>query len=212
MTEDVSTEFESELRSFFVLSLLNIVFGALAMAFGVQFLATAGLSLQADGSLTVPLFIQVLVGITAVVLGLKWIRSTVKIFRGVKEIRKEYRAHERPVEGVILTGLIVRMMAQYRENKTTIRAMTAICAIGGLVYLALGIINIFQGVAWVAAPGAPVPPAFAFLAAGINLTIGLVCLFFSTWFHRYSSSWDARVDEVTRSEEILKKTLDQEQG
>jgi len=212
MTKDVTSEFEAELRSFFVLSLFNMVFGALAMAFGIQFIVTAGVALQNNGLLTIPLFIQVLVGLAAAVLGLWWIRSTIKIFRGVNEVRREYRATKKPVPGETLTGLIVRMMAHYRENKMTIRAMTVICALGGLVYLALGITNIFQGVAWVMAPGSAISPEFAFLAAGINLTIGLVSLFSSTWFHRYSASWDARLDQASLSEEILKKTLDQETG
>jgi uncharacterized membrane protein len=212
MTKDVTTEFEAELRSFFVLSLFNMVFGALAMAFGIQFIVTAGVALQNNVLLTIPLFIQMLVGVAAAVLGLRWIRSTVRIFRGVNELRREYRATKKPVSGETLTGLIVRMMAQYRENKMTIRAMTVICALGGLVYLALGITNIFQGVAWAMAPGSAISPELAFLAAGINLTIGLVSLFSSTWFHRYSASWDARLDEANRSEEILKKTLDQETG
>ncbi len=212
MTKDLTNDFKAELRSFFALSLFNMVFGALAMAFGILFIVTAGVALQNNALRTIPLFIQVLVGVAAAVLGLRWILSTTKIFRGVNEVRKEYRAAEKPVPGETLTRLIVRMMAHYRENKMTIRAMTVICAIGGLIYLALGITNIFQGVAWLQAPGSVNPPALAFLAAGINLTIGLVSLFSSTWFHRYSASWDARLDEANRSEEILKRTLDQETG
>ena len=208
MKKDVSTEFESELRSFFVLSLFNIVFGALAMAFGIQFVVTAGLSLQAEPMLPVPLFVQVLVGITAAVLGFRWIRSTVKIFRGVKEVRNEYRALEKPVEGIALTGLILRMISHYRENKTTILAMTVICALGGIVYLALGITNVFQGISAVISSGEA--PAFFFIAAAVNLVIGLVSLRSSTWFRRYSSGWESRLEEISRSEEILKRSLDGE--
>jgi hypothetical protein len=212
MKKDVIIEFKAELRSFFALSLFNMVFGALAMAFGMQFVITTAIGLQKGEPFTVLSLVTILVGGAAIVLGLRWISSIVKIFRGVNEVRKKYRATKKPIANEILTGLIVRMLAHYRENKLTIRAMAVICALGGLIYLALGVTNIFQGVAWVAAPGSAIPPDFAFLAAGINLTIGLVCLFFSTWFHRYSANWDARLEEITRSEEILKKTLDQETG
>ena len=212
MEKNITSEFLAELRSFFALSLFNLVFGALAMAFGLQFIITAATALQAGAAFSLLSLVTFLVGGAAFVLGLRWISSTAKILRGVNGVRKEYRAAEKPVAGETLTDLIVRMLAHYRENKTIIRAMTVICALGGLVYLALGITNIVQGAAWVVAQGDAGSPHLAFIAAGINLIIGLVCLFFSIWFHRYSASWDARLDEINRSEEILKRTLDEGTG
>ena len=41
MTADTLAQFKNELDSFFVLVLLNIVFGALAIAFGVQFMVSS---------------------------------------------------------------------------------------------------------------------------------------------------------------------------
>jgi hypothetical protein len=45
MTADTQSQFKSELNSFFMLVLLNLVFGALAMAFGMQYMIMAVLGL-----------------------------------------------------------------------------------------------------------------------------------------------------------------------
>ena len=55
MTDETFKRFRSELNSFFILIILNLVFGALAMAFGVQFIVTSGTQHSGRGrSYTVP--------------------------------------------------------------------------------------------------------------------------------------------------------------
>jgi hypothetical protein len=101
------------------------------------------------------------------------------------------------------------MMAHYRENRSTIRWMTLICSFGGCIYLALGIVNIVQGILAGVSPGGMMIPGISFLAAGINLTIGIVALRFSTWFRRYSASWDRRLAEASQAEDSLRSTMEQ---
>ena len=213
MTENlkktVSQNFASELQSFFVLCLMNLVFGGLAMAFGIQFIVTAVLAMTAAGTLEwFPVF-QVLLGWAAAVVGLRWIVSTVEIFEGVTEIRGEYQEIEEPVSDEVITGLIVRMMAHYRENWKAIWRMNLICTLGGAVFLTLGVLNLFQGVSTWMSAGDMVSLLLSLVAAGINLTIGGVCLLFSSWFRRYSQAWDHRLIEASRSEEALKNAMEQ---
>jgi len=222
MTKNFNQTFEGELHAFFVLSLLSMVFGALVLAIGMQSIIIALLGLQNDEPFTNLSLLIVLVGCVAIIIGFSWLFTTMKVFRPVHKIRKEYRAMEKPVADIPLTGLIVRMIASYRENKTIIKAMTLICAVGGLIYLSLGITNVLQGISSVINPVYSSPGVFtflagginvtifAFLAAGINMTIGIISLLSSIWFHRYSAGWDARLDEVTRSEKILKEILEEE--
>jgi hypothetical protein len=46
-----------------------------------------------------------------------WISTSAKVLRGMNRIRRDVRSHDGPVPDETLTGWIVRMMAQYRENK-----------------------------------------------------------------------------------------------
>jgi hypothetical protein len=209
MTTGVEKQFSHELTSFFVLILLNMAFGALVMATGLQFIIMSALAVAGGQTTDVLQVIQVAVGVAGVVLGFSWLRSSIKIMRGLKGIRREYRNRAAPVSDETVTGWIVEMMAHYRENRSTIRWMTLICSFGGCIYLALGIVNIVQGISAGAPPGGMVMPGIFFIAAGINLTIGIVTLRFSRWFRRYSASWDRRLAEASQSEDSLHSVMEQ---
>jgi len=210
MMSDTFSQFKNELNSFFVLVLLNMVFGALTMAFGMQIMMTSVLGLPGGQTATV---FRILTGIFALVcfgLGLTWVISSAKILEGVTAVRREYKSHPEPVSGEALTGWIVRIMAHYRENKKTIRWMTLICALGGGAFLATGLLNLAQGLSWWSASGGAMGVGvLSFVAAGINLAIGIASLLFSTWFHRYSAVWDRRTEEAARSEDALQHAMEQ---
>jgi hypothetical protein len=209
MTESTVSQFKAEISSFLMLVLLNMAFGALAMAFGMQYMIRAVLEMPLPQ--TAPA-LRVLAGMISMIgfgLGLAWISTSTKVLRGMKGIRKEVRAHEGPVPDEILTGWIVRMMAQYRENKKILPRMITVCRLGGCVFLALGAVNLLQGIAAGQAGGAGIEGIFPFVAAAINLTIGLVTISISIGFHRYSVAWDRRLDESARNETILERTLEQ---
>jgi hypothetical protein len=235
--------FAAELRSFFVLCLLSLVFGALALAFGLQFIATALLAMAASGDFGIFPFLQALAGWAAVVIGFRWILSSARILKGVNPIRREYRAvegslagdtgkgpgpgeampgtipgdtgmepgsgriPEHPVPGEALTGLIIRMMAHYRENWKTIMRMNLISTLGGWIFLVLGVANIAQGIsAWYSGTGLSF--LLPFLASGINMTIGLASLLFSSSFRRYSRAWERRLVEASHAEEGLRDSME----
>ncbi|HTY51746.1 MAG TPA: hypothetical protein VMB35_00950 [Methanomicrobiales archaeon] len=218
MTETIGTlseNFGRELRSFFVVCLLSLVFGALAMAFGLQFIVTAVVAMAGSGTLGLLPLVQVLLGWAAAVVGFRWILSSAGIFRGVNRIRKDYRAMEGPVTDEAVTGLIVRMMAHYRENWKAVWRMNLVAILGGAIFIALGVVNIVQGIwHWYSPspgeilylPAILIPLLFA---VAIDLAIGILSLLSSVWFRRYARAWELRLVEAGQSEETLKKSMEQ---
>jgi hypothetical protein len=204
--QETSQNFASELRSFFALCILNLVFGALILAFGVQFIVTSVLALIEGESSFGFAAAQILAWGAIAYLGLRWILSSVEVMSRVTDIREEYRTLERPVSKEALTGLIIRMMVQYRENRKAIRLMTIVCTLGGAIFLAMGAMNLVQ--AGMAA-GSGGSLYLSLLAAGINLAIGVVALRLSSWFRRYARAWDLRLAEASRSEDALRQTMEQ---
>ena len=209
MADETLLQFKNELNIFFVLVILNLVFGALAMAFGMQFMIASVLGLTGG---QIPAVFRVLAGaisLTGFGLGLSWVLSSAKVLKGITAIRREYREYSDPVSAEILTGWIVRLVAYYRGNRETIRWMTRICSLGGCAFLALGVLNIVQGIAGLAVSTEIWMQGLPFIASGINLAIGLSSLLFCLYFRRYSAAWDLRLDETARSETILERTLEQ---
>ncbi len=230
--EKVTKTLGRELDSFFALCIFSLVFGALALAFGIQFIVTSVLAMAEAGVLGILPFLQALVGWAAAVVGLRWIISTAGVLDGIDDIRTEYRSMQateadragketltsglqvsgkgmatgetgqEPVAGETLTGLILRMMAHYRENWKTIWRMNLISTLGGCIFLALGGLNLIQGVSvWP-------PSGLAILAAGIELAVGLASLLISSMFRRYAKTWELRLIEAEHSEEILRKSME----
>jgi hypothetical protein len=210
MTSTSLQQFGKELKKFFALVLLNLVFGALAMAVGMQVIVATFLQYPAGETYSFLIAVaRILLGIAGVAIGLFWILASAKILRGISEVRKEYRNRAvGPVPDETLTGWIIAVLAHYRENRTVIRWMTLIATAGGLVYLALGIANLVQGSQALTGAAGQGPWVIAFTAAAINLTIGLVTIYFSRGFHRYSQVWDLRLEQADSGEESLKRVLE----
>jgi hypothetical protein len=205
MTQNVSQQFAGELRSFFIVTLLNLVFGALVMAFGIMFVITSSIALAEGGSPEIIPIIQILVGGAGAVLGIRWIMSSAKILKGVNPLRREYRAAEKPISDEILTDLIIRLVSHYRENGKTIRRMIIVCALGGCVYIALGVTNIFQSIS---VESTLVQVFVSLSAAGGNIVIGMMALLSSLWFRRYTMAWDQRLLKAAQSEETLQHAME----
>jgi hypothetical protein len=84
--------------------------------------------------------------------------------------------------------------------------MILICKLGGFCFLALGILNIVQGIGAMDS----LSLLLSVLAAALNLTIGFVSLRFCRYFQNYSAAWDRRLEEATRSEDALKHAMEQQ--
>jgi hypothetical protein len=208
MTAKNLVQFKSELNSFFALILLNLVFGALAMAFGMQFIIASITGLMA-GQATIEF--RALAGAISLVsfgLGLMWVRSSAKILKGITGIRREFRNREEPVPDETLTCWIVRLVAHYRENRKTIRTMIIVCTAGGFCFLALGIINSLEFISISFASATFTLNSYLLIhSAFLALGVGLVSLASSFYFTQFSRTWDLRQEEISRREHELAEKL-----
>jgi len=208
MTEETLTHFRSELNSFFILVFLNLVFGALAVAFGVQVIVTSVLGLTGGQSVSVLRIVAGSISMISFGLGIAWIISSAEILESIEEIRTELKGWMGSVSDETLTSGIVRMMAHYRENRRTIRTMILVCTLGGFCFLALGIINSVEffslslsSVSFTLNNYLLIPSAL------LTLGVALVSLLSSYYFLKFSRVWDLRVRETERSEDELTRSL-----
>ena len=198
----------TEIRHFYIICLLNIVFAALVIAFGVIYVIAAVLGLPAG--LNTPLF-RILIGAVAMVLfglGLQWLLATRRVFEGVEVINDQLDAEGTAITDNRITCLIVQMLAHYRDNRMTIGKMIRVCTFGGVCFFALGIgtslefLSISSGTISFTLNNLLVIPAML-----ITLGIAFASLLSSAYFSKFSKIWDRRLDDIEESECALKKTL-----
>jgi hypothetical protein len=202
------TQFKKEIVNFYVVSLLNIIFAALAIAFGVQYIVLAVLGNSADPAL---FWLRILTGAVAMAsfgLGLSWLLSSIGVFEGLDSIKDILCTNGDTLSDERTTCLIVRMLAHYRDKRETIRTMILVCTLGGCAFFILGIATGLEGLK-LTGSGIEFTLNILLLIPAMVLTLGiaLVSLLSSYYFSKFSRVWDQRLHEIDESECTLKKTL-----
>ena len=210
----VLNQFRTEIRHFFLISILNLVFAAIAIAIGVQYMVTAILSQTIDP--VIPGFpgmlgLRIFSGAIAMIcfgLGISWILSTVRIFEGIVTIKDDLEKAGDAITDERLTCLIVRMLAHYRDNYKTIRTMILVCTLGGGCFFVIGITHSLKVLSVSAAGFAFTLDNFLLIPAMLlTLGIALASLLSSYYFSKFAKVWDRRLHEINESECTLKKKL-----
>jgi hypothetical protein len=202
------SQFKKEITNFYVIALINIVFSALAIAFGVSSAVTAILGLTLDVGIPFPRIGSGILAMICFGLGLSWLLSTVRIFEGIESIQDTLCRKDEEISGDRMTCLIVRMLAHYRDNRKTIGTMITVCTLTGCGFFILGI-NIGLHALSVTPRGISVGFDAILLIPAMLLTLGiaLTSILSSYYFSKFSKVWDQRLDEIEESECALKENL-----
>jgi uncharacterized membrane protein len=202
-------QFRKEIRQFYLVCILNLVFAALAMAFGIGYMISAILGLT-TGLLSPP-GLAMLIGAVALAcfgLGLSWLFSTLRIFEGVDDLHDKLAGEGSAITDNRITCLIVQMLALYRDNRTTIATMIRACTFGGVCFFGLGIGTSLEAVS-ILSNGITFTVNNLLVIPAMLLTLGIavVSLLSSWYFSKFAKVWDRRLHEIDESECALKKTL-----
>lgn len=202
-------QFRTEIRQFYIVCILNLIFAALAMGFGISFMISAILGLTTG--LTAPPRLGMLIGAIAMVcfgLGLSWLLSTVRIFKGIKVINHQLDAEGTSITDDRITCLIVRMLTHYRDNRKTIGRMIRGCTFGGICFFSLGIGTSLEAIS-ILSDGITFTLNNLLVVPAMLLTLGIavVSLLSSYYFSKFVKIWDRRLREIDESECSLKKNL-----
>lgn len=209
MMNPALVRFKTEIVNFYRISLINLVFATLAMAFGISYMVTAVLGNPLGPQ---AFLLRLLTGAAAMAcfgLGFSWLLSTLRVFEGVETIQDALGASGEPVSEERLTCLIVRMLAHYRDNRETIRSMILISTAGGCVFFVLSIASGIRALTLNANGGSATFDSIVLLPSMLlTLGISLVSLLSSWYFSRFAKLWDRRLHEIEESECALKKSLE----
>ena len=202
-------QFRKEVRQFYLVCILNLVFAALAMAFGISYMISAILGLT-NGLLSPPAF-AMLTGAVALAcfgLGIWWLFTTLKIFEGVEDLHDKLAGEGSAISDNRITCLIVQMLALYRDNRETIGTMIRACTFGGVCFFGLGIGTSLEAIS-ILSNGITFTLNNLLVIPAMLLTIGIaiVSLLSSWYFSKFAKVWDQRLHEIDESACALKKTL-----
>lgn len=201
--------FRTGIRHFYLVSLANIVFAAIAMAFGISYIVSA-----ITGAGPADPVYRILTGAFAMAcfgLGIGWILFSLRVFEGIGKIHDELEQEGDGISENRLTCFIVRMFSYYRDNRPAIRKMILVSTIGGCVFFVLALLGSAE-LFTITAEGGTISLNALLLIPSMLLNIGiaLVSLFSSYYLRQFSKAYDWRLDEIGRSERALQEKLGQD--
>ncbi len=209
VTEEFRSTFHAEARSFFMLSLMNIVFAAMAVAFGIS-AVVVNVPQLAAGMGILPLLSLLLGGIAAAV-GIGWLAESAQILGDVDDLRDEANGLQEGDEDLL--RLMIGMMALYRERRPTVQRMILVSRIGGAIFLFLGVVRAIQLAGLAGSMGSALETYAVYLGiGGVLVTAGMAAaaLLVSILFSRYAAAWEDRLAETARAEAALQGTLERD--
>ncbi len=199
-------KFKTELRSFFGLTILNLVIGALMLALGISLAVTRLLGMVDAGQID-PLSV-LMVGLSAVAIGagFYWIIQIAEIMDGVDDVKAACDTLENGSQEQA-AGLTIKMLAHYRSNRTTISRMVVLGRVGGALFLIVGGLGMIGAGASILSSGLMAENSSQLVGGIVAFGVGVAGLLISRYFSIYSKVWDARLEETARIENALEQQL-----
>ena len=209
MATKISEKLKQEVNSFVGLALINIAFSAVAMGLGISTIISKITSMVTTQSVLFPQIVLIVIGVLASVFSIKWLISSAEMFEVSDELKEDYTKNK-TLDEEAQTGLIVKIMAYYRENKSTIKKMMWVSRIAGFCFLISGaytiitaIINVITGVqlmdVWTQV-----------LGAFINSAITAAGFIIPHFFGKYTKIWDKRIEKNAKAEVEFRRQLGEE--
>ena len=208
MEMDTRKKFKDEVRSFFGLTILNLVFGALVLALGISLATTRVLDLIETGRLLAMPLILIGLGIIAIACGFYWIIKIAEIMDGIDDIKTAYDKLSKDSDQEPITCLIIQMMAYYRSNKSTISKMIVLGRIGGILFIIAGSIGIISSLVPIASDGLLWENISQIIGGIVAVGVGIAGLVVAHYFRIYSKVWDVRLQETMKIEDALQQKLE----
>jgi hypothetical protein len=208
MATDISNKFQRELKSFYALSVMNIIFGGIGMALGISAGVQNVLALVEARSLLLYQFALTLIGFLAFGISIRWLLSSVEILDGATDIKDDYEKSKTKLDDENATSLVVKMMAYYRDNRSTIQRLTLLSKIAGICFFVNGIILLINTTNNIILGASLGSILLMVIGTILNLVAGASGIIIPRSFRKYSSVWEYRLEQSTRVERELDKELE----
>ncbi|MHA2431421.1 MAG: hypothetical protein ACXACC_10395 [Promethearchaeota archaeon] len=208
MIDITLNQLNKQIIIFLGLSVVNIVFAAIALAFGIVFVVNHLFPIVETGVIQSISLGYILAGGCLAVIGFWWMLPSVSIMDFITDLQFKSDEEKGRSDDEKEIGLIIRLLSYYRENDKKIKSMIFISRIGGSFFIINGILSSIDLISNVDATF--VLSMYSMQIAGIVLMFGwgVVSLFIPLFLKKVAIIWEYRVDKSRETEEILQKYLE----
>lgn len=207
MTKEIFKKIQKETLSLTALSIVNIIFGALAIATGVSTIINQYFSMKDAAQFD--MYSAAFIGIGGIlfIIGLWWIITSANIMDFSTDMHIDHTKKRKKVTDEAIISWIVQMVAYYRENKKTIHRMILLSRLAGIFFLLYSIISVFSTASYFNATFTISSFLFQIIREILLIFLSIACFLVPYFFSKYASIWDSRIEEVEKAEEALQQQM-----
>ncbi len=206
MATKTLVKIDRELNSYQGLVTLNLMFGALTMAFGIVFIVQGVTGVVEVQSLLLPEIVMATLGAIVAATAIRWLISSAELLDGLTDLKEDYNKNKANLNDENTTSLVVKLTSHYRENKPIIKTMMTISKIAGLCFVIAGAYSLVTALIGVG-DASTWEFSLQVLGAGFNFAIAGASFAIPHFFGKYSKVWDYRLQETTKAEKQLQQQL-----
>jgi hypothetical protein len=193
---------------FLGLSVVNIIFAAIALAFGVIFVINHLLPIIRSGIIESISIGYIIAGGCLAVIGFWWILPSASIMDFITDLQIEsYKEKEKSTDEKEIE-LIIRLLSYYRENDRKINRMIFISRIGGSFFLINGVISSVDVLSKISVSFFPSMYAMQLAAIALMFGWGIVSLIIPRFLKQTAQIWEYRVNKSEEAAKILRNHLE----
>ena len=207
MEKETFDRFNREMRSFYALIILNIVGAGLAMSFGIAWIVPNITPMIQEQSIQISKLALTGLVVVGCVVALRWLIASVEVFDGFDDLRDDSRVKESEANGDVLTGLIVRSMAWYRERKANINDLKFGSRVTGAFFLLSAVLQILN-LASTLSSTSPFNLTLSMIGFILCLVLGVAGLLIPYSITRFVGTWDHRVEASDDASKRLERIVE----
>lgn len=198
---------QRELNSYQGLVTLNLVFGALTVAFGIAFVIQGVTQMVEVQSFLLPEIVLTTLGAIVGGIAIRWLISSAELLDGVTDLKEDFKKNKATLTDETTVSLVVKMTSHYRENKPTIKTMLNISKIAGLCFLAGGIYILILAITNLTTGVSTWEILSQTLGSVTNIAMAAASFAIPHFFGKYSKVWDYRLEQTKKAEKQLQQQL-----
>jgi hypothetical protein len=209
MNKNIIKQLDKEIFIFIGLSVVNIIFAAIALAMGISFIVNNLFHIIETGNYISLSLGYIIAGVGLACIGFWWILPSVSVMDFNTEIQFEFSKKKGKITDEKITSLIVNMISYYRENNRNIKRMIFISRIGGIFFIINGLVSTTDFIIKLNSSSIQISDNLVQIGAIILIfSWGILSLFIPRFISKFANFWEYRIKKSQEAEELIRKTLE----
>lgn len=208
MNKNIIKQINKEILIFIGLSVVNIIFAAIALAMGIVLIVNNIFYLIESGQYIDLTLGYIIAGAGLTLIGFWWILHSASLMDFNTEIQFDFSKKKVDLTDEKITSIIVKMISYYRENSKNIKRMILISRTGGIFFIINGLLSTFDFISKLDSTFLITNNLMQIAGIILVFSWGILSFFIPRFISKFANFWEYRIKKSNEAEELIRKILE----